>query len=341
MRSGGGDPDTFDCDSADMPAVSNRRDILTTEPIGWGRLQPFATQFMAMGGHNEIVACAQDGAAAKAALMAAASEVLRIEAKYSRYRADSLVCQINRQAGTSAHLPCDDETNRLLACADHFHRLSDGLFDATSGVLRRAWDFSTHRIPDAADLEPLLALVGWHGVERSSRGVRLPRSGMEIDFGGIGKEYAADRAASRLAGLGIRHGYVNLGGDIAVVGPQPDGAPWPMGVQNPRRRGEVLAHIPMSYGGLATSGDGEKFFEVGGKRYCHILNPKTGYPVHHWASVSVRTDSALSAGALSTIAMLKERDGLAFLRGQPCAYFVVDIGGRIHANQPDNKDRRA
>jgi len=294
--------------------------------------RPFASRFTAMGGLNEIVVCAHDEAQAAGAMAAAAREVLRIEAKYSRYRDDSLIKRINQGAGQPGAISCDDETLRLLSCAERLYGLSGGLFDATSGVLRRAWDFKTPRLPDAAELLPLLALVGWDKVERSGRSVRLPLAGMELDFGGFGKEYAADRAAALIAGMGITHGYVNLGGDIAVIGPQPDGSPWPVGVQNPRQRGSLIGNIPLAHGGLTTSGDSEKFFDLGGRRYCHILNPLTGFPVHHWASISVQASTTLAAGALSTIAMLMEQDGLAFLRAQPCSFLAAGIDGGIHTN---------
>lgn len=301
-------------------------------------LLPFATRFKAMGGTNEIAIFARDHATASLALAAAAHEVLRIEFKYSRYRRDSVVSQINANAGLPDVTACDPETLRLLSYADHFYKLSGGLFDVTSGVLRRAWDFKTPRLPEPETLAPLLALVEWERVERSPAGIRLPLRGMEIDFGGIGKEYAADRAAGVLVDHGIGHGYVNLGGDIAVAGPQPDGAPWPIGVQNPRQRGTVMAHIPLARGGLTTSGDAERYFELGGKRYCHILSPKTGMPVAHWASVSVAADSALAAGALSTIAMLKEAGGIAFLRHQAKSFFAVDTNGQIFLNQKNTQE---
>ena len=311
-----------------------------SHPGAVGVARPFASRFKAMGGMNEIVVCTDDDAQAADVIKVAARDVLRIEAKYSRYRDDSVIKQINQGAGQPGTVDCDDETLWLLNCADRFHRLSGGLFDATSGVLRRAWDFKTPRLPSDAELRPLLALVGWGKVERAGRKLRLPLPGMELDFGGFGKEYAADRAARLLSGMGIAHGYVNLGGDIAVMGPQPDGAPWPVGVQNPRKGGDLIASIPLAQGGLTTSGDNEKYFDLGGRRYCHILNPGTGYPVHHWASISVQTGTALAAGALSTIAMLKERDGLSFLRAQPCSFLAVGIDGGIHTNQPVNTEHR-
>ena len=124
----------------------------------------------------------------------------------------------------------------LLELSARIHAMSGGLFDITSGVLRRAWDFSGPRIPGPAELSPLLDKVGWEKVEFNDRVIRLPLQGMEIDFGGIGKEYAADRAALILTRNGITSGYVNLGGDIHVVGPQVNGLPWRFGEGAGERR---------------------------------------------------------------------------------------------------------
>ncbi len=305
-------------------------------PFARGELSIYIAHFPAMGGANSIAVAAGDRETASEALAAAVREVRRIEAKFSRYNPDSVVSLINAGAGSSISVPCDAETDWLLDRAGELHALSDGLFDLTSGVLRRAWNFAKPEVPAELVLAPLRALIGWQRVERSPGFVALPEPGMQIDFGGIGKEYAADRAAQAVRALGLRHGYVNLGGDIAVIGPQPDGSAWPIGVEHPRHRGTLAAHIAISRGGLTTSGDSEKFFEIGDKRYCHILNPKTGMPADHWASISVHAASALSAGAISTIAMLKEREGLTFLQQQGCGFLAFDKANNCHTNRTTN-----
>ena len=153
---------------------------------------------------------------------------------------------------------------------------------------------------------------------------------MEIDFGGFGKEYAADRAAAALLAQGIESGYVNLSGDVHVLGPKADGAPWGIGIQHPRDPRKVIATIPVHRGGLATSGDYERYFEQDGKRYCHILNPHTGMPVNHWQSVSVLASTTLTAGSLCTIAMLKEADALSFLEQAGAVYLALDAQGQAY-----------
>jgi thiamine biosynthesis lipoprotein len=284
--------------------------------------------FDAMGSRCEIRLAADDGDNAQRLMHQAVDEVRRIEHKYSRYRPDSIVSRINAEAGRKA-VAVDHETVELFSYAAALFSASGGLFDITSGVLRKAWDFRQPRVPSAAVLEPLLALVGWHQVECGVLEVYLRRAGMEIDFGGFGKEYAADRAATLLMQAGVRHGYVNLGGDMRFIGPRMDSRPWSIGIQDPREAEGVLATINVSEGALATSGDYERFFELDGQRYCHILDPRDGMPVRYWRSVSVLAPLAVAAGSCSTIAMLKQRDGLDFLNASDMAYLAVDNDGQM------------
>jgi thiamine biosynthesis lipoprotein len=281
-----------------------------------------------MASRCELRIGAPDAQAAERLAQQAIAEVRRIETKYSRYRPDSIVSRINAAAGGEA-VRCDDETMSLMGYAAALHGASDGLFDITSGVLRRAWDFRQPKVPAARVLQPLLALVGWSKVECGGQEVRLRQAGMEIDFGGFGKEYAADRAAALLADAGVRHGYVNLGGDMRFIGPDPDGRPWSIGIQDPRDPDGVIASIPISSGALATSGDYERFFEIDGRRYCHILDPRDGMPVRYWRSVSVLAPMAIAAGSCSTITMLKQRDGVDFLNASEMGYLAVDDQGQM------------
>ena len=285
------------------------------------------TVFEAMASRCEIRVAAQDSYTAVQLVRTAVAEVRRLETVYSRYRPDSVVSRINAAAGKEP-VPCDAETLALLAYANMLYLSSGGLFDITSGVLRRAWDFRRPHVPDRATLAPLLELIDWRSVMIEDGCVYLPRAGMEIDFGGFGKEYAADRAAAVLMGAGLRHGYVNLGGDMRFIGAQPDGQPWSIGIQDPRDAERVAASIPISSGGLATSGDYERYFEIDGRRYCHILDPRTGMPANYWRSVSVLAPLAVAAGSCSTIAMLKQEDGLEFLNASGMSYLAIDREGR-------------
>jgi thiamine biosynthesis lipoprotein len=292
----------------------------------------FRFGFRAMACGCEVLLVCTDKKEAKAFAALAVEEVSRIERKYSRYLPESIVSRINAAAGHES-VGCDDETMALVKYGNTLFESSNGQFDCTAGVLRRGWDFNSAVEPDPAKLSELLCLIGWNRVEQDGNHVRLPQVGMEIDFGGFGKEYAADRAASILHGKGARHGYVNLGGDIRVIGPKPDGSPWTIGIQDPRHKDRTIASIPLYNGALATSGDYERYFVADGKRYCHIINPRTGYPVTHWRSVTVVAPLVATAGSHTTIAMLKEGDGLAFLQNSRLGYLAVDQLGQIfHKN---------
>ncbi len=286
-----------------------------------------------MAAENDLQLWSPDMARAQRAADAAIADVRRIEAKFSRYLADSVTTRINQAAGGKA-VAIDTETAALLRYADHCFALSDGLFDITSGVLRRVWDFKRQppQLPDDAALAATTPLVDWASVAWDGNSIRLPRTGMEIDFGGIGKEYAVDRAATICIEHGIRHGLVNLAGDVRVLGPQADGSPWRIGIVHPRRPGVTIAGLDLAAGAVATSGDYERFFELDGRRYCHILNPRTGMPVTHWQSVSVIAPLCVVAGSCSTIAMLLEGGGREFLDTQQVQWLGVAPDGSLHGN---------
>jgi thiamine biosynthesis lipoprotein len=150
---------------------------------------------------------------------------------------------------------------------------------------------------------------------------------MELDLGGIGKEYAADRAAAILASHGIAHALVNLGGDVRALGGQPGGRPWRIGIAHPRAEGRVIGEVELVDGAVATSGDYQRYFEVDGRRYAHVLDARTGWPVGFWQSASVVAPVCTVAGSLSTFAMLRA-DAAAFLDAQGVRYLLVDEKGR-------------
>ena len=296
--------------------------------------------FDAMASRHELHVGAPDREQADRAARAAIADVLRIEAKFTRYRDTSVTSTINRNAGGEA-VVIDAETVALLRYADRCHALSEGRFDLTSGVLRRAWDFKRRppRVPADAEIDALLAHVGWPRVEWDEHSIRLPNTGMELDFGGVGKEYAADRAAVILREHGIAHALVNLAGDVRVIGARPDGTPWRIGIQHPREPGAV-ATIELADGAVATSGDYERYFEVDGRRYCHLLDARTGRPVAHWQSVSVVADLATLAGSYATLAMLFAADAVSFLAREGANYLAIAADGTMTANMPFLRERR-
>ncbi len=290
----------------------------------------FRASFRAMASVHEIQIAGADAGVAQRAADAAIAEVLRIEHKYSRYRDDSLTTRINRAAGGNA-VTIDAETAALLRYADACHQQSAGRFDLTAGVLRRAWNFRAEppQLPDARELDRIRTLIDWPAVAWDELAIRLPRAGMEIDFGGIGKEYAADRVATILQEHGVRHGLVNLGGDVRALGTQDDGVPWRVGIRHPRHEDAAIAGFDLAGGALATSGDYERFFDIDGRRYCHILDATTGMPVTHWQSMSVVAPLCVMAGSCSTIAMLLQAAAPAFLDAQGVQWLGVRADGTI------------
>jgi len=252
----------------------------------------------------------------------AATEALRIEHKFSRYRSDSVIQKINTSGGNPVEV--DDETAKLLDYAAECYSISDGLFDVTSGVLRKVWKFDgSDCVPEQSAIEQLLPLIGWSKVAWQNPFVTLP-AGMEIDFGGIGKEYAVDTTASLIRERTNSSFVVNYGGDLFVSGPRFHGKFWVIGVDDPNATGEnAIGAIRVPRGGIATSGDARRFILKDGIRYSHILNPKTGWPVADAPhSVTVIAETCVEAGILSTLAMLQGPNSESFLEDQQVQFWA-------------------
>jgi thiamine biosynthesis lipoprotein len=284
--------------------------------------------FKAMGTPCDIQLFAKTIARAKQAADLAIADIQRLEARYSRYRTDSFLSEINRVAAVGGSMEVDPETAGLLDYAVTCYQQSDGLFDISSGILRQAWRFDLGKLPAEETIHNLLAKIGWHKVRWHNPKLTFSITGMEIDFGGIVKEYAVDRAAYLCASLGIRHGIVNLGGDIKIIGPRADGEPWRIGIRHPRQQNALIDTLLLHHGALASSGDYERCLTIDGIRYGHILNPKTGWPVKKLAAVSVVSDFCVIAGSASTIAMLKEEQGAAWLDTLGLPHYWFDVEGK-------------
>jgi thiamine biosynthesis lipoprotein len=295
-------------------------------------LEVVSHKFRAMGSPCEIVFFAEKKYT-QLFLNAALSRLTEIENKYTRYNENSLTTKINNRAGTEQAVIIDEETSRLLDYADTLFVQSDGLFDITSGVLRKAWNFRSGKLPQDSEVEQLLPLVGWEKLERTSQSVYLSKAGMEIDFGGFVKEYAADQLAKLLVDRGVNHGLINLGGDVKLMGPQPDGQAWRVGIAHPCQTGHAIACLPLTRGAVATSGDYERFIEVDGIRYCHLLNPITGRPIAPaYSSASIVSDFCVLAGSFSTIALLKSSEDKHWLPTTGAKYLIVNHDLTIDSN---------
>lgn len=302
-----------------------------------GFVKHYQFNFKAMGSPCTAQLYANTCKKAKQAEDIVIADVQRLEARYSRYRDDSFLTEINRVAAAGGSISVDAETAGLLDYASTCYRESDGLFDITSGILRQAWNFKSDKLPSEASIQRLLNKVGWNKLHWQSPVLNFPVAGMEIDFGGIVKEYAVDRAAALCWDVGIRHGMINLGGDIKIIGPHANGSPWCIGIRHPRRKHGILQTLEMHNGALASSGDYERCIELNGVRYGHVLNPKTGWPVKRMASVSVIGNFCVIAGSASTIGMLKEDKGPVWLGELGLPHLWVDVDGIVGGSFIDTK----
>ncbi len=279
-------------------------------------------EFIAMASPCQLLVDGGNASEAKKLLEIVAADAWRIETVYSRYRDDNIIYQINNALGVQVEL--DEEAARLVDFADELYQLSDGFFDVTSGVLRRAWRFDGgDRIPQQSEIDQLLPLIGWDKVSWDKPWLTLP-AGMQIDFGGIGKEYAVDRAAG-LVGAECLHSYlVNFGGDIFVSGPRQNGRAWRTGIEDPDQLGKAIGVLDIYKGALATSGDARRYLLKDGVRYSHVLNPKTGWPVDNAPhSITVAASTCVEAGMLSTLSLLQGKNAEQFLDEQNVDYWCI------------------
>ena len=271
--------------------------------------------FKSMASPCEIfIRCSNKSEAEQLASLAF-TETKRIEKTYSRYRDDNIIYAINNSNGASIEI--DEELERLLNYAGQCYNLSDGLFDITSGVLRKAWRFDGNEFtPDKKLIESLLEIVGWDKVELNGNSFRM-KPGMQIDLGGIGKEYAVDRVAEMLFERSGRPLLVNFGGDMRAITSEKEPVPWIIGIENPEKAKTAVGEIKLTNGGVATSGDLFRFCIVDGVRMGHILNPKTGWPVSRAPrNVTVLGSYCVEAGFLATLAILQGSQAEQFLKSQ-------------------------
>lgn len=281
-------------------------------------------KFSAMACPCEVLIDETSETLAQAVADAVARTAWRIEQKFSRYRDDNVVHLINTSGGRTVAV--DDETARLLDFASTLTTLSEGRFDITSGVLRRAWTFDGgDRVPSREQIDALLVDVGWHKVKWNKAASTLQlQPGMQIDFGGIGKEYAAD-AAARL-GDAVAPGLsclINFGGDVAVLHQRKDRQPWVVGIESAAHPGAANRIVHLNQGALATSGDARRYILRDGRRYSHILDARTGWPVRDAPrSITVAAETCSQAGTLTTLAMLQGSGAEAMLRTSAAKYWI-------------------
>lgn len=324
-------------DSGDSATALSNRDTPAT-----GRLHETVKDVRpCMGTMVEITAVGRDRPEVREAVHKAFTEIERIETLMSPYREGSDIRRINREAGKSA-VKVDDEVMEVLSRANRISEKSNGAFDLTAASLADIWSFdkNTPSVPSKTEIEEALKKVGFRklvlDLEHGTARLALP--GMRIHPGGIAKGYACDRAAAALFKQGITMAMVNAGGDIRVLG-QKINRPWKVGVQDPRDRGRIIAWIAAKDEAVATSGDYEKFFVKDGKRYCHILDPRTGRPADSCRSVTVVAKEAWLADALATaVFALGPEEGLELVRSMDAKALIIDSNGDVRQS-PGLEDR--
>ncbi|MEC7907045.1 MAG: FAD:protein FMN transferase [Verrucomicrobiota bacterium] len=244
--------------------------------------------------------------------------VADFETKYSRFRSESQISEINRNAGGD-WTEIDAEVESIFAICDDLHFMTQGVLDPTMLPLMRLWDYRDNHdvLPSEKVVSETRELIGWSKFERKPGMVRLPLEGMALDLGGFGKEYAVDKVAAVAVGNGINDCLVDFGRDIHALGHPPRYPAWHVALENPENPGTFWGSLAAKDIGLATSGDYRRFFEYKGQRYGHILDPRSGRPVYNGIlSTTVTANSCLEAGVLSTaVCVLGEEEGLKLVEG--------------------------
>jgi FAD:protein FMN transferase len=273
-----------------------------------------------------------EGGAAAAAVMA---EMHRIDAAMSPYKPESELSRINREAPGRA-VPVGDEMFTLLERAIAFSKLSHGAFDISYASVGHLYDYRNGVLPSEAEVQAWRPGIGWRHLQldAAARSVRFAHPRTRIDLGGFAKGHAVDRAAQILARRGIVHAIVSAGGDSRVLGDR-RGRPWTIAIRHPRRRDDVVAVLPLEDCAISTSGDYERYFERGGERHHHVLDPRTGRSARDVHSVTILAADGLTSEALSkTVFVLGVERGLRIVDGFPGVdAVVIDAAGALHCSQ--------
>lgn len=301
--------------------------IQSSTPVVSKRIQ------MHMGTLVTVTAVASDKKAGDRALQAAFNEIKRLEQLLSTWRADSELSQVNAAAG---HRPVQvsPETLQLVIRALDIAEQTHGGFNIALGPAVEVWSVTERQhIPDEEELERLKPLVDWTRIQVNTerRTVYLPQKGMQIDIGGIGKGYAADRAVVEMKRVGALGGVVALSGDIKTFGILPDQKGFSVGIRHPRREDALRAMIDLKDEAISTAGDYERFFERDGVRYHHILDPHTLQPARACQSVTIIAKEGVVADGLDTgIFVLGPEAGMVLAERLPdVEAIIIDKDGKM------------
>jgi thiamine biosynthesis lipoprotein len=270
---------------------------------------------------------------AEAAIEAAFDEIRGLEKKLSFWTEDSEIASINRESGMRP-VKVSRETLEIIKDSVYVSEKTGGAFDPTVGPVIRQWDFKKKKRPTDEALKEAASRVDYRALVIDGDTVFLSRAGMSFDTGGIAKGFAADRAEAVLKRMGIKAGLISVAGDIKAFGLKPDGRPWRVGIRNPRAVGEeddVMATVELKDMAVSTSGDYERFFMEGRRRYHHLLDPRTGYPAQGFMSVSIVAPRSVMADGFSTgVFVAGPEEGLALLKDLGMEGVFVDSEGDVH-----------
>jgi thiamine biosynthesis lipoprotein len=291
---------------------------------------------MQMGTLVKITAVARSESVAQAAATAGFTEIHRIEELLSTWIPTSELSRVNASAGV-VPVSVSPETMTVVQGAIQVAEMTDGGFNIAIGPAVDAWNVIEGRyIPTKSELEALLPLVNLTSVQVDVRAqtIFLEKVGTRIDVGGIGKGYAADQAVMAMKKAGALAGVVALSGDIKTFGQLPGGRKFPVGIQHPRKEGEVLVFIDLEDEAISTAGDYERFFERDGVRYHHILDPKTLQPARNCQSATVIAREGIWADGLDTgIFVMGVESGMSLVESLPgIEAIIVDHEGSVHVS---------
>jgi thiamine biosynthesis lipoprotein len=284
-----------------------------------------------MGSSFELIVAEEDEAVADLRLEEGIAEIRRIEGLLTEFSTDSQTALLNNHAGQRP-VKVDPEVYQLIRRCIHLSHVTQGAFDISAGALKALYNFKERqaRLPDAALLSATLAAVGHRYIQLDGDTVFLSRKGMRISFGAIGKGYAADKVRALWKSQGVKAGVINASGDLTAWGLQPDGNPWRVGIADPRDPARILLWLPVDDAAVATSGDYEQYFEIGGVRYSHNIDPRSGVPVKGIKSVTIVSPSAELSDALAT--------GVTVM-GPSAGLHLIDQLPEVHGIIIDDKDR--
>jgi thiamine biosynthesis lipoprotein len=288
-----------------------------------------------MGTRIAVDLWADDAAKGEAAIDAVMAEMRRIDELMSHYKPTSQISRINAHAADEP-VVVDVELFDLLETALHFSEITDGAFDITYASVGYLYDYPRHVKPTEAQIKSALPGVNWRHVhlDEAAHSVRFERPGMRIDVGGIGKGNAVDRGIGILQGLGIKHAEVTAGGDTRIIGDHM-GKPWIVGIRHPDDKTKIITRIPLVDTAMSTSGDYERYFDEGGVRYHHIIDPHTGRSASKVRSATILGPTATETDGLSKTAfVLGPEHALEIINRMPDfdAVFVANDGKVLYSN---------